>query len=169
MVKVIVGPSSQIFYAHEGILTKVDYFDRTLSGGFMESKTREVTLPDDDPQIFSSVLEFLYSEEYSARFKMAGGTKGVKGVKSIPGYNGVGLSRHLRAAAMRHAKIYCLADKFGMAKLQKLVLEKLRFCGPLRNTNFLEVASYLVANSSDYQGEVSAFLEPYIAGIPYPA
>lgn len=41
MVKVIVGPSSQIFYAHEGILTKVDYFDRTLNGGFMESKTRE--------------------------------------------------------------------------------------------------------------------------------
>lgn len=166
MVKIIVGPSSETFYAHEGILTKVDYFDRTLNGEFLESKTREVTLPDDDPQIFSSILEFLYSEEYSARFKMVGGTKGTKGVKSIPGYNGVELPKHLCAAAMRHAKIYCLADKFGMTNLQKLVLEKLRFCGPLRNINFLEVASYLVANSSDYQGEVSAFLEPYIAGIP---
>lgn len=171
MVKIIAGtsPNSRTFYAHEGILSKTQFFNRALNGKFQEATTREVELPEDDPEAFSSVLEFLYGEEYSPRLITERSDKpGVRaGALSITGYFAVTEQPdQLCAAAMRHAKIYCLADKFGITDLQKLVLQKLRLCGPLRDLNFLKVAAYLTANSSDYNDELSAFLKPYIQGIP---
>lgn len=168
VVKVTVGPQpgARTFFAHQGILSKSIFFDRALNGNFRESQTHEVDLPEDCPEAFSSVLEFLYSEEYSPRLEMVfSPPRGTK-VKGILGYEKSEQPRQLCAAAMRHAKIYCLADKLGMVNLQKLVLEKLRLCGPLRDINFLTLATYLLANSSDYQGELSAFLKPYVVGIP---
>lgn len=175
MVKVIVGiePNTYTFHAHEGILSKSSFFERALNGGFKESITREVKLPEDDPDIFSSVLEYLYCQEYSPRITIvkadhwAGPTFLKAGARTIPGYAAAPEQPELQgAAAMRHAKIYCLAEKFGMTDLQELVLEKLRLCGPVRDIQFIKLGAYLLENASDSRGSVSAFLKPYVVGIP---
>jgi hypothetical protein len=70
------------------------------------------------------------------------------------------------SAALRHAKIYCLADKLGLKELQALVITKLRLCGPLAGVDFLTVASYLLRNSYDSNGSLGTFLSSFVTGIP---
>lgn len=176
MVKVLVG-GKNTFYAHEGILSKSAFFERALNGGFKEATTREVLLPDDEPEIFSSVLEYLYGEEYAPRLKFHKTVKVLSGCKShsyvdsnfqtlpcifgsSPKYDDIA------SAALRHAKIYCLADKLGLKALQALVITKLRLCGPLVGVDFLAVASYLMQNSSDSDGSLGVFLSSFVTGIP---
>ncbi|KAI5841035.1 hypothetical protein DFP73DRAFT_556623 [Morchella snyderi] len=175
MVKVTVG-GTQTFYAHEGILSKSDFFQKALNGGFKEASTREVLLPEDDPEIFSSVLEYLYSEEYAPRLKL---TKVVKNsydynhslhdssFQALPCiYGSKPKNEDIALAALRHAKIYCLADKLGLKHLQTLVITKLKLSGPLLGVDFLKVASYLMQNSYDSDGSLGAFLSSYVSGVP---
>lgn len=177
MVKVKVG-SKETFYAHEGILSKSVFFERALNGEFLEATTREVLLPDDEPEIFSSVLEYLYSEEYAPRL---GFSKTVKKIvdqyrtpqsiestfQTLPCiFGSTPKSEDIALAALRHAKIYCLADKLELKGLQALVITKLRLCGPLAGVDFLTVASYLLQNSYDFDGSLGRFLSSYVSGIP---
>lgn len=171
-----------------------------------------VTLPEDDPKVFSSILEYLYSDEYSPRMitrigarpqpqasssafaNLFGhpvpyriGTDGVfepgspvrsapaprqmqnyTPVREIEGYDGTENPEQQCEAALRHAMIYCMAEKFGMNRLQTLVLEKLKLCGPVKDVLFVKVAAYLVENASDVDGQLTEFLTPYIPGIPKP-
>lgn len=216
VIQVVVGDAAETartFLAHKGILCKSPFFSCALNGSFREARENTVMLPEDDPKIFSSVLEYLYAEEYSPRIVTRAGSRkshtqssafanifghpvpyhlGSDGVidsgsparsdpsplqsmlnrsapvREIEGYDGTENPEQQCEAALRHAKIYCLAEKLGIGRLQTLVLEKLKLCGPVKDVLFVKVAAYLVENASDVDGQLTEFLTPYIPGIPSP-
>ncbi|KAL2150556.1 hypothetical protein VTH82DRAFT_7119 [Thermothelomyces myriococcoides] len=54
------------FKVHRAIVcTQSPFFDKAITGGFAESTTNVVELPDDDPYIFERFLQFLYTGNYN--------------------------------------------------------------------------------------------------------
>lgn len=60
IIEVRVGPHAEIYPVHKAILLKSDFFRKALNGEFMESKSQTVDLPEEDPDIFSFLIAFLY-------------------------------------------------------------------------------------------------------------
>jgi len=59
-----VGPHAETFPVHRDILTKSEYFRRALDGDFKEAEEQAIDLPEEDPDIFSFVVAFLYEEKF---------------------------------------------------------------------------------------------------------
>jgi hypothetical protein len=64
IIDVRVGPHAEIFPVHKAILTKSEYFSKALNGEFLESKSQSVDLPEEDPDIFSFLVAFLYENKF---------------------------------------------------------------------------------------------------------
>jgi len=60
-----VGREGRLFAAHEDVLSQSSYFDACLRGQFLEGK--RMALPDEEPEVFSAVLEYLYKGDYYPR------------------------------------------------------------------------------------------------------
>jgi len=60
-----VGREGRLFAAHEDVLAQSSYFDACLRGQFLEGK--RMALPDEEPEVFSAVLEYLYKGDYYPR------------------------------------------------------------------------------------------------------
>ncbi|KAF2731071.1 hypothetical protein EJ04DRAFT_418566, partial [Polyplosphaeria fusca] len=64
IVRVGKDPYQEQFLAHEGTLIKYsEFFKRALSGSWVESDLRIITLPEDDPEIFELFLNYLYTKQ----------------------------------------------------------------------------------------------------------
>ena len=66
IVTLCVGPAGRLFACHEDILKTCPFF-AGLFRNSSETKNRKVQLPDDIPEVFSCVLEFLYKGDYYPR------------------------------------------------------------------------------------------------------
>ncbi|KAF5723308.1 hypothetical protein FMUND_1942 [Fusarium mundagurra] len=54
------------FKTHRAVVcTQSPFFDKAMSGNFMESKSRSIELPEDDPDVVERFLEFLYTGTYT--------------------------------------------------------------------------------------------------------
>lgn len=60
-----VGPTPVTFQASEAILCRLPFFRAALRGEFREATDKIVALPDDDPVLVASLLEFLYLGSYT--------------------------------------------------------------------------------------------------------
>jgi hypothetical protein len=50
---------------HKDLLTKKsEVFDRMFNGGFKEATTKSATFPDDDPEAFEKLIEWLYTGRF---------------------------------------------------------------------------------------------------------
>jgi len=65
MIPVRVGPYAETFPVHKAILRKSEYFRKALDGGFREAGDQAIDLPEEDPDIFSFVVAYLYEEKFS--------------------------------------------------------------------------------------------------------
>ncbi|EWZ40999.1 hypothetical protein FOZG_06426 [Fusarium oxysporum Fo47] len=54
------------FKTHRAVVcTQSPFFDKAMSGDYMESTSRSIELPEDDPDVVERFLEFLYTGTYS--------------------------------------------------------------------------------------------------------
>lgn len=60
----MVGPDQRLFAAHEDVLSSSPFFQAACRGQFLESHAKRIYLPEESPEILSSVLEFLYKGDY---------------------------------------------------------------------------------------------------------
>lgn len=68
IVTLSVGREQRLFAAHEDVLRHSPYFGELCNGQFFQS-TKRIDLPEDEPEIFSSVLEYLYKGDYYPRIE----------------------------------------------------------------------------------------------------
>jgi hypothetical protein len=68
IVTLSVGHEQRLFAAHEDVLRHSPYFAEICNSQFFQSSKR-IDLPDDEPEIFSSVLEYLYKGDYYPRLE----------------------------------------------------------------------------------------------------
>lgn len=94
----------------------------------MDPATKRICLPDEEPEVFSSVLEFLYKGDYFPRLvhskrrdswelETAGGEE--RGASESTIYLH-GMDGHL----LKDTVIYCAAERYGLSELKKLALRK---------------------------------------------
>ena len=67
IITIAVGPSSRLFAAHEDVLTESPYFAQACRAQFFEASGKRIDLPNEEPEVFSAVLEYLYKGDYSPK------------------------------------------------------------------------------------------------------
>jgi hypothetical protein len=93
----------------------------------MEAQNKRIYLPDEEPEIFSSVLEYLYKGDYYPRlvhnkrknaweFETSDGAAG--NVESTVYHHGVD------GELLKDTVIYCTAEKYGLDELKRVALRK---------------------------------------------
>ena len=60
IVTITVGKEGRLFAAHEDVLSLSPFFAAACRGQFLEAESKRIDLPDEEPEIFSCVLEYLY-------------------------------------------------------------------------------------------------------------
>lgn len=60
IVTFTVGKEGRLFAAHEDVLSLSPFFMAACRGQFLGSQSKRIDLPDEEPEIFSCVLEYLY-------------------------------------------------------------------------------------------------------------
>ena len=93
----------------------------------MEATAKRISLPDEEPEIFSSVLEYLYKGDYYPRlvhnkrrnsWEIETGTGGTGSVESTVYHHGVD------GELLKDTVIYCTAEKYGLDELKRVALRK---------------------------------------------
>ena len=67
IITLVVGREQRLFAAHEDVLCRSPYFASCLKGKFLDSASKKVELLDEEPEVLSCVLEFLYKGDYYPR------------------------------------------------------------------------------------------------------
>lgn len=70
IVTLVIGSEGRLFAAHEDVLCQSPFFMQALRGGYLEqsyAQSRRFSLPDEEPEVFSAVLEYLYKGDYYPR------------------------------------------------------------------------------------------------------
>lgn len=60
IVTFTVGKEGRLFAAHEDVLSLSPFFAAACRGQFLGAQSKRIDLPDEEPEIFSCVLEYLY-------------------------------------------------------------------------------------------------------------
>lgn len=90
------------------------------------SGSKRVHLPDEEPEIFSSVLEYMYKGDYYPRLIHNKKRNSWELEQPDDGRNVVEASiyRHEDGDILKDTVIYCAAEKFGLEELKRVSLRK---------------------------------------------
>jgi len=67
IITLTVGAEGRLFAAHEDVLCQAPFFEKVLRGKYLDAPNRRIALPDEEPEVFSAVLEYLYKGDYYPR------------------------------------------------------------------------------------------------------
>ncbi|KAI9737150.1 MAG: hypothetical protein M1834_000743 [Cirrosporium novae-zelandiae] len=132
IVTLIVGREQRVFAAHEDVLSQSPFFAAVLRGQFLEASTKKIELSDEEPEILSCVLEYLYKGDYYPRLlhDKRRSTWELEDAQESPKLSGRGsvkatiLHSSVDAELLRDTVIYCSAEKFGLEELKRIALRK---------------------------------------------
>jgi len=133
IVTMVVGRDRRLFAAHEDVLSLSPFFAAALKTQFLDDSAKQVALPEEEPEILSCVLEYLYKGDYYPRLLHHGRRrnsfvledaqdahyKGGRGSsESTVFHSGVG------EYLLRDTVVYCAAEKYGLDELKSIALRK---------------------------------------------
>lgn len=67
IVTLTVGREGRLFAAHEEVLCQSPFFEQACRDQYLEAQSKRIALPDQEPEVFSAVLEYLYKGDYYPR------------------------------------------------------------------------------------------------------
>jgi len=124
----IVGREQRLFAAHEDILCQSPFFQSACHGQFSGAESKRIALPDEDPVVFSSILEYLYKGDYSPRllhdkrhnsWQLEKFENDGRGQLESTVYDD-SMDGHV----LKDTSVYCAAEKYGLEELKKIALRK---------------------------------------------
>jgi len=162
IITLVVGRDARLFACHEDVLSLSPFFAAILRGQFYESIAKRVELPDEEPEIFSSVLEYLYKGDYYPRLlhdkrrnqwqledaPLDGHGRG--SVESTVYHTGMG------GVLLKDTAIYCTAEKFGLDELKRLALRKQGLQTGIQVDVILRSARYAYDNTPEEDAKLRA-------------
>ena len=93
----------------------------------MDASTKRIALPDEEPEIFSSVLEYLYKGDYYPRLvhnKRRNSWELEPADENRAPVESTVYHRVIDGDLLKDTVIYCAAEKYGLEELKKLALRK---------------------------------------------
>ncbi|KAI4235019.1 MAG: hypothetical protein L6R40_006565 [Gallowayella cf. fulva] len=162
IVTICVGPEQRLFAAHEDVLSHSPFFAAICRGQFLETATKRVNLPEELPEIFSSVLEYLYKGDYYPRLlhnkrrntweleETTNNNGGRGNVESTVFHHGAG------QVLLKDTMLYCTADRYGLDELKRLALRKQGLQSGIQCSTILASARYAYAHTPDTDSKLRA-------------
>ncbi|PKY04407.1 hypothetical protein P168DRAFT_290473 [Aspergillus campestris IBT 28561] len=161
VVTISVGPGGRLFAAHRDILCLSPYFATVCAQSSDSPGGSRISLPNEQPEVLSCILEFLYKGDYSPRllrnrryntWELEGSRTDSEGQSS-----GATIFHHAAGAEiLRDTAIYCSAQKYGLENLKRLALRKQGLhCGISCDT-ILNSARYAYAHTPDDDSNLRA-------------
>ncbi|KAI9756573.1 MAG: hypothetical protein M1815_003289 [Lichina confinis] len=156
IVTIVCGPEQRLFAAHEDVLCHSPFFAAACRGQFQEAHSRRIDLPDELPEIFSSVLEYLYKGDYfpalsfSKRrdvWELEDGAASVDSTVFHPVAD---------TAVLKDTVVYCTAEKYGLDELKRLALRKQGLQSGIQCSTILASARFAYANTPDTDSKMRA-------------
>ncbi|KAK6203898.1 hypothetical protein LQW54_008705 [Pestalotiopsis sp. IQ-011] len=111
------GDKSAILTAHQALLQQSPYFAEACSAFDDDGSARQIELTAEDIDSVGCFLEFLYTGDYYP--KKIAGTRELEHEPNTPTVDESG------DQLLKHARVYTLAEKFGVEKLRSLATSKI--------------------------------------------
>jgi len=165
IITLIVGPEQRLFAAHEDVLCLSPFFQAACRGQFLEAHTKRINLPDEDPEVFSSVLEYLYKGDYYPRliFNKRQGSWELEDSDTsskTPGGHGSPESTIYHpesgGAVLKDTMVYCVAEKYDLQELKRLSLRKQGLQSGVEVATILRSARYAYDHTPDTDSKLRA-------------
>ncbi|KAF2668825.1 hypothetical protein BT63DRAFT_286506 [Microthyrium microscopicum] len=161
IITLSVGAEQRLFAAHEEVISNSPFFAQLCQQKFYESNKR-IDLPNEEPEIFSCVLEYLYKGDYYPRLEFnkrrnswalqdAADAAARAGTTEVTMYDNGTPVRILRDTV-----IYCLADKYGLPELQHLALKKQGLQSGISCATILNSGRFAYAHTPDSDSRLRA-------------
>ncbi|CAK1359974.1 unnamed protein product [Cercospora beticola] len=171
IITIAVGKDQRLFAAHEDVLSRSPWFAEACRAQFFESPgQRRIALPDEEPEVFSAVLEYLYKGDYYPRLihdrkrntwsledneDLLNATTSVSprmdnsDPKKPWSLNECASIYHhgVEDYILRDTVVYCTALKLGLPELQRLALRKQGLQSGIDVATILRSARFAYANT----------------------
>ncbi|PFH62453.1 hypothetical protein XA68_13520 [Ophiocordyceps unilateralis] len=160
IVTLVVGAEQRLFAAHESVLCASPFFLSLLQSAYPQSAMKRVSLPDEVPHIFSSVLEFLYKGDYYPRLKHNKRRNSWELESASdderPSVESTVYHRGVDGELLKDTVIYCAAVRYGLEELKRLALRKQGLQSGIQCSTILASARYAYANTPDNDSKLRA-------------
>ncbi|KAI1467689.1 uncharacterized protein F4812DRAFT_430506 [Daldinia caldariorum] len=169
IVTLTVGREARLFAAHEEVLCQSPFFERVCRDQYLEAQNKRISLPDEEPEIFSAVLEYLYKGDYYPRLvqnKHRNSWELEDAVRSSDpsennraGRGAVEATMHVSSVGqhlLRDTVVYCAADRYGLEELKRLALRKQGLQSGIDVGTILRSAQYAYDNTPDTDSRLRA-------------
>ncbi|KAG6008620.1 hypothetical protein E4U21_004260 [Claviceps maximensis] len=149
VVTLVVGQddTQSLLTAHQALLEKSPYFKDICRQFVDDGSPRQIELLSEDPTAVGSFLEYLYTSEYFPR--KIQGQRNLEEDPEMPKVDDSGI--HL----LRHARVYTLAEKYGVPELKKLSSSKIH-CIDSTAKGEIAYARYVYAHTTNDDTKVRA-------------
>lgn len=118
IVTLRIGTEKTEFRVTEDILCQLPFFQAALQGGFKEASEKLITMPEDEPETVSALIEFLYTGGYTYAFRPQD-TGDIDGASGDPGGD-------VTQGAF-HAAVYAVASKYDSQGLATAAVENFNY------------------------------------------
>jgi len=186
IVTLTVGHEGRLFAAHEDVLCQAPFFEKVMRGNFLDAQNKRIALPDEEPEVFSAVLEYLYKGDYYPRLLHNKHRNSWELEDSLPrratphtsptiydspniGGGRAGQTPQTPSAVeatvflssigqhlLRDTVIYCAADRYGLEELKRLSLRKQGLQSGIDVGTILRSAQYCYAHTPDSDSRLRA-------------
>ncbi|CAG7943437.1 unnamed protein product [Penicillium nalgiovense] len=178
IVMLRVGPEKRLFAAHEAVLRASPFFaahctaqtpnpDAPRPRLLHQPPSKRIDLPDEQAEVLSCVLEYLYKGDYYPRLRHNSRTQAWELEDADAGV-GADTSGELgqatatvfhhraRGVILRDTAIYCAAEKYNLPHLQRLALRKQGLHTGIQCSTILASARFAYANTPDTESKLRA-------------
>ncbi|KAJ2892839.1 hypothetical protein MKZ38_009323 [Zalerion maritima] len=133
------GETETLLTAHQALLSKSPFFQEHCAQFSDDGSPRQIELPGDDIEAVGSFLEYLYTGDYFP--KKVPGSRQLESDPSVPQVDETG------DQLLKHARVYTLAEKFGVENLKNLAASKIH-CVNSTAKGEISYARYVYAYTS---------------------
>ncbi|CAL3963499.1 hypothetical protein PZA11_001100 [Diplocarpon coronariae] len=162
-----VGREGRLFAAHEDVLALSPFFAAACRAQFLGAGSKRIDLPDEEPEILSCVLEYLYKGDYYPRLihNKRRNSWELEDAISTPNPENTGGRGSVEATTyissvgehlLKDTVIYCVAEKYGLEELKRLALKKQGLQSGIEVATILRSARYAYDNTPDSDSRLRA-------------
>ncbi|KAI9740882.1 MAG: hypothetical protein M1818_004487 [Claussenomyces sp. TS43310] len=167
IVTLTVGREGRLFAAHEDVLSLSPFFAVACREQYLGVENKRIDLPDEEPEIFSCVLEYLYKGDYYPRLlhdkrrstwelEDAGKTQTPENGGGRGSVEATSYISSVGEYLLRDTVIYCAAEKYGIEELKRLALRKQGLQSGIEVATILRSARYAYDNTPDTDSRLRA-------------
>ncbi|KAL4928547.1 BTB/POZ domain-containing protein [Aspergillus undulatus] len=162
VITICVGPDRRLFAAHREILCVSPFFTTACSRAqsLDPANGRRITLPEEQPEVFSCILEYLYRGDYYPRLVQneKPNTWELQNPRLNHGQTDGATLFHPAAGGviLKDTAVYCSANKYGLENLKRLALIKQGLHSGIQCSTILASARYAYANTPDHESKLRA-------------